>query len=360
MTGRGVDQILPHPSSPEIFERMVHHAGEYVDLAEEAHGAIPHPVGFSYVWGEALAELEQLDALIINLETAVTRDGEPWPGKDVHYRMHADNVSCLSAAHVDVCGLANNHALDWGRDALVETLESLHQAGIKTAGAGRHRREAEEPATVDSRARRVVVFGLGDSSSGIPRAWAASSGRPGVALLREGSEREADAIGERIARVRRTGDVVVVSLHWGSNWGYGVADELVEFAHALVERGVDVIHGHSSHHPRPIEIHRGRLVLYGCGDFIDDYEGIVAHEPFRSDLVLAYLPRLRAATGELIELRMVPLRIRRMRLERASFDDTTWLATTLSRISGAYGSRIAATADGTLTLQTAQEPPVLG
>jgi poly-gamma-glutamate synthesis protein (capsule biosynthesis protein) len=271
--------------------------------------------------------------------------------------MHPDNVSCLTAAHVDICGLANNHALDWGRGALVETLEALHHAGIKTMGAGRHRMEAEEPATVRSGDARIVVFGLGDSSSGIPRAWSASSTRPGVALLREGSEREADAVGERIARVKKRGDVVVASLHWGSNWGYEVADELVTFAHALVERGVDIIHAHSSHHPRPIEIHKGRLVLYGCGDFIDDYEGIVGHEPYRSDLVLAYLPRLHVASGELIELRMVPMRIRRMRLERATADDATWLARLLSRISQAYGSRIAATADRTLVLQAEHGPP---
>jgi poly-gamma-glutamate synthesis protein (capsule biosynthesis protein) len=352
MTGRGVDQILPHPSSPEIFEPWVRDARDYVEMAEAANGRILRPVGFSYVWGDALHEFRGADARIINLETAVTGDGEPWPEKGINYRMHPDNVPCLATAHIDVCVLANNHALDWGRGGLLDTLEALHRAGLKTAGAGRTLGGAEELAMVDVGRGRVGVLGLGDTSSGIPPSWAATASRPGIALLRDCSEREADAVGERIARAKREGDIVVASLHWGSNWGYEVDEEQVIFAHALLERGVDVIHGHSSHHPRPIEIHQGRLVLYGCGDFVDDYEGITDHESFRGDLVLAYLPQLDSTTGKLIELRMIPMRIRRMRLERTSRRDTAWLAGTLSRINAPYGSRVAIATGGALVVVT--------
>jgi poly-gamma-glutamate synthesis protein (capsule biosynthesis protein) len=348
MTGRGVDQILPHPSAPELFESWIRDAREYVDLAEQTHGAIPRPVDFDYVWGDALAELRRADVRVINLETSVTRRGQPWPDKDVHYRMHPDNVPCLTAACIDVCTLANNHVLDWGYEGLDETLETLRRAGIETAGAGRTMAEAERTATVEAGGARVVVLGLGALSSGIPRSWAATATSPGVALLHECSEREADAIGERVARAKRPGDVVVVSLHWGSNWGYEVDEDQVAFAHALVERDVDVVHGHSSHHPRPIEIHRGRLVLYGCGDFVDDYEGIGGHEGFRDDLMLAYEPRLDAATGRLLDLRIVPMRERRMRLERTSHEETSWLSEKLSRISRPYGSRVEVADDRTL------------
>ena len=74
----------------------------------------------------------------------------------------------------------------------------------------------------------------------------------------------------------------------------------MRFAHWLVDGGVDIVHGHSSHHPRPIEVYRDRLILYGCGDFIDDYEGIEGYEQYRDDLVLMYFATLSPATGELI------------------------------------------------------------
>jgi len=84
----------------------------------------------------------------------------------------------------------------------------------------------------------------------------------------------ADAVIARTQAARRRDDLVVVSIHWGSNWGYGVHGDQVRFARRLIDGGVDAIHGHSSHHPRPAEVYRGKLVLYGCGDCIDDYEGI--------------------------------------------------------------------------------------
>ena len=99
---------------------------------------------------------------------------------------------------------------------------------------------------------------------------------------------------DRTRLIRRNTDVVVVSVHWGSNWGYDVPDAHVEFAHRLVDGGVDVVFGHSSHHPRPVEIYRGHPILYGCGDLINDYEGIGGHERFRDDLRLLYLVTLDA------------------------------------------------------------------
>ncbi len=123
----------------------------------------------------------------------------------------------------------------------------------------------------------------------------------------------------------------------------------MRFAHRLVDAGVDVFHGHSSHHVRPIEVYRGRLVLYGCGDFIDDYEGIAGSEAYRSDLVLAYVATIDPAHGEIERLRMLPFRIRNMRLARAAPDEAGWLADTLNRISGG-GSRFDLSGDGALTL----------
>ena len=152
----------------------------------------------------------------------------------------------------------------------------------------------------------------------------------------------------RLRAARRPGDLVVVSVHWGGNWGYDVSRAEVAFAHRLVDGGVDVVHGHSSHHPRPIEVYRGKLVLYGCGDLVDDYEGIGGYEEFRDDLRLLYLVSVDAGTGRLATLRMVPVQARRMRLNRATDGDARWLGSTLDRVSRRFGVRVDLTADGVL------------
>jgi poly-gamma-glutamate synthesis protein (capsule biosynthesis protein) len=163
------------------------------------------------------------------------------------------------------------------------------------------------------------------------------------------SDTAADGVVDRVQQ--HGGDIVVASVHWGSNWGYGVSEEQVRFAHRLVEGGVDVVHGHSSHHPRPIEVYRYKLILYGCGDFIDDYEGIPGHEEYRDDLRLAYLASVEPGSGRLMELRMVPLRARQLRLCHASRHDAAWLCTVLDHISGVFGHGIEVGPDGTLVLR---------
>src|SRR5438067_9918723 len=150
MTGRGIDQILAHPSDPQLFEPYVRSARDYVALAERDAGAIPRRVDPAYIWGDALHEIDRMrpDARIVNLETAVTASGDAWRGKGIHYRMHPANVRCLTAAKLDCCVLANNHAMDWGHSGLVETLQTLERAQLRWAGAGRNVIEAAEPAIV--------------------------------------------------------------------------------------------------------------------------------------------------------------------------------------------------------------------
>lgn len=359
MTGRGVDQILRKPSASELHEPFVKDARDYVHLAEVLSGPIPRQASPSYIWGDALEVLEHVkpDARVVNLETAITRSDEFWPGKEIHYRMHPENVACLTAAGLDVCVLANNHVLDWGNAGLLETLETLAARGIRTAGAGRDLREARRPASVDvAGGGRLVVFAFGSETSGVARSWAATEERPGVDLLEDLSPATAAGIGGRVAETKRPGDLVVASIHWGSNWGYDVPPRFVRFAHRLIESGVDLVHGHSSHHPRPIEVYRGRLILYGCGDLIDDYEGITGYESFRADLVLMYFPALDAASGRLVGLRMVPMQIRKFRLTRPSRADVRWLEDTVARCSAGFGSSVEVAADGSLSLRWREGP----
>jgi poly-gamma-glutamate synthesis protein (capsule biosynthesis protein) len=354
MTGRGVDQIQRHPSSPGLHEAFVEDAVEYVKLAEEASGPIPRRVDPAYIWGDALAEWRRMapDVRLANLETSVTRSSSYEPAKGIHYRMHPDNVACLTAAGFDVCVLANNHTLDYGRTGLVETLEALHGAGMKTAGGGQDVEEAQRVAICPlAHGGRVLVGACAHGSSGVPPDWAARPHVPGIDLLPDLSDDTARAVAVRVTAGKRRGDVAVLSVHWGDNWGWEVPPDHVEFAHRLVDHGVDLVYGHSSHHARPIEVYRGKLVLYGCGDFIDDYEGISGYEEFRGDLVLMFFPTIERETGRLARLELTPLRVRRLRLERASNDDADWLCQTLDRISTSYGVRVSRRPDGTLRVR---------
>jgi len=350
MLGRGIDQILPHPVDPRLQERFVSSASTYVRLAQEAHGPIPRSADPAYVWGDALPFLEEraAAALIVNLETSITTSDAFWP-KGVNYRMAPRNVSALTAAPVACCVLANNHVMDFGREGLIETLGTLEAAGVPFAGAGRNGDAAAAPAVLPAGGnRRILVFALGATSSGIPPEWAANEDVAGVALLPDLSDATLARLADRAEAARRRGDILVASIHWGGNWGHEVPADQVRFAHAMVEAGFHVVHGHSSHHAKAVEIHRGRPILYGAGDFITDYEGISGHEVYRGDLSLAWVLRV-SDDGALAGLSVVPFRMRRFRLERAPAEDVAWLRKVLDRQSRSFGTRITEGPDGTLT-----------
>jgi len=337
MTGRAIDQILPHPGDPTLRESVVTDARTYVALAERVNGAIPRPVPFEWPWGDALSVLDETapDARLINLETAITTSSDFAPGKAVHYRMNPANIGCLTVARPDICVLANNHVLDFGVNGLVETLQALDDSGLTYVGAGHSRAAAHRAAVLPG---GVVVVAAGARSSGVPPSWAATDDRPGVAYLDSLSDARCDALAAEALAARRADEVTVVSLHWGSNWGYEIHNASIRFAHRLIDAGVDVVYGHSSHHPRPIEVYRGRLILYGCGDLINDYEGIEPYRNFRDELRLLYFATFDG--GRLQRLQMVPMRARRMRLERADREDSEWLRATLEEASAPFGTRI--------------------
>jgi poly-gamma-glutamate synthesis protein (capsule biosynthesis protein) len=355
MTGRGIDQILPYSVDPAIYESYMKSARGYVRLAERVNGPIDDPVDFHYVWGDAIAELDLRapDVRIINLETSVTCSDDYWKGKGINYRMHPANIPILTAAGIDVCGLANNHVLDWGCAGLIETLDALQSAGIQTAGAGRSLSEARQPAVIPVPGQgRVLVFAFGSGTSGIPSTWAAGNETPGVRRLSGMGHEDLHAVRQTVTFRKRKGDIVVASIHWGGNWGYRIPREQRDFAHGLIDAaGVDIVHGHSSHHVRAIEVYRDKLILYGCGDFINDYEGIGGHEEYRGDLSLMYFARLNPASGRLLELFMTPTRMKRFQVVRASRIDTLWLKETLSREGADFGTRVSVTPDHRLRLE---------
>ncbi|GAA3077432.1 CapA family protein [Streptomyces olivoverticillatus] len=318
---------------------------------------MPRPAGFSWPWGEVLALLDGAapGARVLNLETSVTRCGDFSPGKAIHYRMNPPNVPCLSAARPDVCVLANNHVLDFGPRGLEETLDTLADAGLRTAGAGRDEQEARRPAVVPVGAGgRVLVFSFGMPSSGIPRGWAATDVRPGVDLVAEATDAAAAAVAGRVRRAKQQGGRSRRFGPLGGRTGATTSPATRSVSRTPWSTAASTSStGTPRTTPRPIEVYRGKLVLYGCGDFIDDYEGITGYEQYRDDLRLAYFASADPDTGALTDLRMAPLQARRLRLERAAHQDAEWLGRVLGRIGGRFGTRCDTGPDGELVLRWA-------
>jgi len=241
--------------------------------------------------------------------------------------------------------------LDWGRAGLLETLTTLQKLDVKTTGAGRNDREACAPAVLNLANARLLVFSFGSTSSGIPPEWAATSDTPGVNLLSDLSEASASEVADQVMAQKRPGDLVVVSIHWGSNWGYHIPDQHTILARALIDKaGVSIVHGHSSHHPRAIEIYRDRLILYGCGDFLNDYEGIPGYERYRDDLALMYFADLDPASGSLHALKLIPLLIKNFRLCIPPWRDIEWIQQRLDRECQKFGTRVSFDAERQLVV----------
>lgn len=337
MLGRGIDQILLYPNHPQLHESYVRDARDYVRLAERLNGKINYPVAPDYIWGDALAIWRSLKPAvkIINLETAITQNEDYWPHKDIHYRMHPLNIDVIKTADIDICVLANNHILDWGYAGLNETLTTLKKASIQYSGAGKNLRQAMQPAIHKLPLnKRILLFSSGMPSSGIPSAWQATSKLPGLSYLSDFGEDNFELIKNNIQKFKRDGDLIIFSIHWGSNWGYEISKSFRIFAHKLIDdANVDIIFGHSSHHPRPIEIYQGKAIFYGCGDFINDYEGIGGFEKYRGDLSLMYFLDFDHATLQLRKLTLIPLQIKKFKLNAANQIDRSWIHQTINQFS---------------------------
>lgn len=355
MLGRGIDQVLPYPNNPTLHEEYIKNAKDYVTLAENINGPIAKPVNFDYIWGDALHEFNQIspDIRIINLETSITKCNAFWRNKGIHYRMHPNNAKVLSAAKIDCCSLANNHVLDWGYDGLVETIETLKSININTVGVGYNHIDAQKPVIIELGSKgRVIIFAYGFVNSGIPTSWAATENKVGVNVLIDYTDETIQRICKQIAAVRKPKDIIVVSMHSGNNWGYFLSSDEINFAHKLIDiAGVDIIHGHSSHHAKAIEIYQNKLILYGLGDFINDYEGIGGYEAYRADLPLMYFINIDSNASPYINLLMIPMQIKQFRLNKASTVDALWLKEMFNREGKRFGTSFKLDSDGNLVLE---------
>jgi len=280
MLGRLVDQIFP-----THVEELTDHFHAMMLLRSRTNLSWPI-LDYKYPWGDVFEDIVKADARIINLETSVTTHPVKWPEKAFNYRMHPDNVKVLTEAKIEYCSLANNHTLDFCTEGMFETMKTLTASGIKWAGVGSNLEEAQKPAIFSVKDKKIAVFSFSDHYD----FWGASNNKPGINFLdvdrytQQDMNRLQGLINSTVAAEKP--DLVVASLHWGGNYCWIPSKQKQMFAHQLIDLcGVDIIHGHSSHHVQGIEIYKGKPIIYGCGDFVDDY---AVTEEYSNDLGFAY------------------------------------------------------------------------
>ena len=293
------------------------------------------------VWGTMLDRVRALDGLFCNLECCLSARGSPRPGRTYHFRATPDwAVPALRAGGVTWAGLANNHVLDFGSGAFADTLERLASGGIASAGAGPDLGAALEPSVVEVGGLDVAVVAFTDRSP----SYGAGPDEPGTAFVRidPADPRTRRLVDAALVRARETDpDLLVASLHWGPNWEVRPSRSQRRFARLLVDRGVDLVHGHSAHVVQGVEVYRGRPIVYDAGDFVDDYAVKPGLHNDRS-----FLFELAVADGELSALRLVPVEIAEEAADRAGEGAARWLRARMRDRSAPFGTPLRRDGDG--------------
>lgn len=279
------------------------------------------------VWSPELrAIFGEADVAVVNLECCISDRGEPWdPGrKPFHFRAPPHAVDALTAIGVRAVWLANNHALDFGRQALTDTLAHLTRAGIAVVGTGPDLEEARAGRIVEAGGARIGLVAFADH----PAEFAATSDNAGIAW--------ADIAGgapvwvlDEVRRLSRTCDVVIGGPHWGPNMRSSPPPRHRTVAGDLVAAGLGALAGHSAHLVHGIQRIDGAAICYDLGDLLDDY----AVDPLlRNDLgMLALL-----TPGERLEL--VPLRLEFARTTLARGADQAAIVERVMLASRAMGT----------------------
>lgn len=291
-----------------------------------------------YPWGDTLPVLRAADAVVLNLECVLADRGEPWPEKAFTFRADSRTVAVLTGAGVTAVSLANNHSLDFGRDALEDCIATLGRHQIQPAGAGRSADSVWRPATFSAAGVRVAVLAVTDN---MPE-WEAHADAPGVCYVPlVSTDPRFNQLLNAIEEVRAYHDLVVVSAHWGPNWGYTPPPDHVEAAHRFVDRGADVVFGHSPHVFRGVALHRGKPILFSCGDYVDDY---AVDDVERNDE--SFVWRVEVEDRRLYRLTLIPTVIRACQAGLAQGADRARIVQRMRGLCAALRTETAETPEG--------------
>lgn len=368
---RGVDNVMPKPTRGELREGSCTHAAEYVMLAERRAGA---RIDRTHVTARSLiGDLPSVVRLrrpiahgIINLETAVTRCDDFAP-KAVNYRASEENVAMLldelSMEGINVACIANNHVFDFGARGFADTLNAARRVTEESGGrfvfvgGGRTVRDATAPVIVGEHNTRAAVFAMAFQNSGTPLSWSADETSSGMGVaMGDYRDRVPTRTLLEITRAKASGAMVIVSIHFGSNWGWEIDPENVTAARALIDAGADIVHGHSSHHPRTAELYKNKLILYGCGEMFNDYEGIGDHPGFPAshflgDLRFAYFVDVDTRTGDFVRMFVHPMKQKLFRLHEGESSHAKRFQNALAPQYAKRGLRVEIDADDDRSLK---------
>jgi poly-gamma-glutamate capsule biosynthesis protein CapA/YwtB (metallophosphatase superfamily) len=296
--------------------------------------------GPAYPWGNTLPLLRSADATLINLECVIAESGEPWTQtpKVFHFRASPLAIESLKIAGVDYVALANNHTLDYGEVALKEMLRRLDEAGIAHSGAGCNREEAVRPAILAVRGVRLAIISFTDNEP----AWAAGPEKPGVNFVCITPTGEGvSTLKATIAAARQHADLVICSAHWGPNMRLRPTRAFTDFAHQLIDCGLDLFWGHSAHLFQGIEVYNGKPILYDTGDFVDDY----AVDPeLRNDWSM--LVRMFATRQGVQQIDLLPVLISHFQVNLATDDAFEALCQRVHSLSSELGTSLEKTSEG--------------
>ena len=291
-------------------------------------------MGHYYVWGDTLPLLKRADLRLINLECVIAEDGKPWDRSPKVFFFRADPhaIDVLKAAGIDYVSLANNHTLDFGDEAMLEMLKRLDEAGIAHAGAGRNLQDASKPAVLEAGGLRIGVVSFTNNEP----AFAAAESSPGTNYIPITlADRVVRKVRAAVDNARALADIVVFSIHWGPNMRQRPTQRFREFAHAVIEMGADIFHGHSAHIFQGIEIYRGKLIMYDTGDFIDDY---YVGPGETNDQQLLFLVTI--AGRRIRRVEMVPVEISMCRVNIAGEDVQKEISKRFTSLSAEFGTEI--------------------
>jgi poly-gamma-glutamate synthesis protein (capsule biosynthesis protein) len=282
----------------------------------------------NYPWGNVLPLLKENDLNIINLETTLTRHKEKVQ-KVFNFRSEPEHVETLALGNIHVVTLANNHSLDFFDKGLFETIKVLDDKNIKHVGAGMNENEARKPVVVKRKNITIGVLGYTDNEP----SWRAGKNKPGISFIEVG---DVETVKQDIAAIRDKVDILVVTLHWGPNMRQRPTREFVDFAHALIDSGVDIIHGHSAHIFQGIEIYKNKIIMYDTGDFVDDY--MVTPE-LRNDT--SFLFRVYATKEKFEKVELTPVLISNMQVNIAPSGLAKQMLNKMKALSAEFNTKVA-------------------
>jgi len=291
---------------------------------------------------EVIALCREADLVVLNLECCISARGERWPDprKPFFFRGPPEAIEALRMLGTNCVTLANNHALDFGAVALLDTLAHLDAAGIAWVGAGHDSKRARTPAVLEAGDERLVMIGVSDH----PAAYAAGRDRPGIAYADLEAGLPAWLVDE-MQRARARGDTVLVTPHWGPNMAPSPVPHVRAAGRALIAAGASLVAGHSAHIFQGVN----DRILWDLGDFIDDY----AVDPvLRNDLGLLWVVTLKPEGPTRLEA--VPLHLDYCHTRLAVGPDADWIRQRLVTACRPFGATVAEE-DGRVVV-TSQSP----